>query len=121
MKTSDHAIGDEEVDSDRTCLENYCVQRTAVEEENHEIVDKGSLLTSEILDSQSHKLGDDNESNEWKVYWDSFYGRSYFYNLTTQESTWEPPLGMEHLAYSDESHNLNELAVEVIDMDSPFF
>ncbi|KAL1207752.1 hypothetical protein V5N11_000485 [Cardamine amara subsp. amara] len=98
LKTSDHAIGDEE---------NNCVQRTAVPED--------SVLTSEILDSQSNKLGDDNESSEWKVYWDSFYGRSYFYNMTTQESTWEPPLGMEHLAYSHESHNLNELAIETIE------
>ncbi|KFK36164.1 hypothetical protein AALP_AA4G086400 [Arabis alpina] len=111
-------IVDEEVD--RPCPENDCVQRSAVEEENHEIVgsccsvngDSDLVLTSETIDSQSHELGDNHDSNEWKVYWDSFYGRSYFYNIKTQESTWEAPLGMEHLVYSNETHNLDELAIE---------
>ncbi|VVA92741.1 unnamed protein product [Arabis nemorensis] len=110
LKSIDHAIGYE--DADRLCPENDCVQRSAVEEENHEILgsycsgdrDRDSVLTSETIDNH--------DSNEWKVYWDSFYGRSYFYNIKTQESTWEPPLGMEHLAYCYETHNLDELALE---------
>lgn len=119
LNTSDHASGDEEVD--KSCLDNDCVQSTAVEEANFEVVvescclgigDGDSVLTSQTTDSQ-----DNHDSNEWKVYWDSFYGRSYFYNIKTQESKWEPPLGMEHLAYSDESHSLNELSIEVIEMD----
>ncbi|CAH2035503.1 unnamed protein product [Thlaspi arvense] len=93
-------------------VENDCV---AVEEENHETVgkrDTDSVLISETTDSQRCKLGDEHDSDEWKVYWDSFYGRSYFYNVKTQESTWEPPLGMEHLANSYETYNMNELSIE---------
>ncbi|XP_042497910.1 uncharacterized protein LOC122076588 isoform X2 [Macadamia integrifolia] len=37
---------------------------------------------------------------EWMTCWDSFYMRNYFYNIKTQESTWYPPPGMEHLAFS---------------------
>ncbi|CAN8288650.1 unnamed protein product [Cochlearia groenlandica] len=118
-------IGDEEVV--RPILENDCVLRTDVEEEEEEeeeesnetvricclgSEDKDSVLMSEKIDSQSCKFGENNESDEWKVCWDSFYGQSFFYNMTTQESTWQPPLGMEHLAYSSESHNLNELSIE---------
>lgn len=116
-----HAIG-----GDGPCVENNCVQISAVEEENHDIVcsedgDRDSLLTSEATDSQSYQLGDEHGSSEWKVYWDSFYGRSYFYNVSTQESTWQPPLGMEHLAYSHETHNLNELPIEVKEMEAYLF
>lgn len=125
--SSDHAIGDVEIEM--PCVENVCVQRNAVEEENHDIVessclgdgDGDSVLIPETTDSQSYKLGDNDDSSEWKVYWDSFYGRSYFYNVSTQESTWEPPLGMEHLAYSYETQNLDELAIEVIEMDACLF
>ncbi|KAF8110970.1 hypothetical protein N665_0077s0032 [Sinapis alba] len=107
--------GDEEVDG--PCVENNCVQISAVEEENHDLVclgdgDRDSLLTSEATDSQSYELGAEHGSSEWKVYWDSFYGRSYFYNVNTQESTWQPPLGMENLACSYETYNLNELPIE---------
>ncbi|KAJ0232115.1 Trimethylguanosine synthase [Hirschfeldia incana] len=94
--------GDEEVDGP-------CV-------ENDEVVclgdgDRDSLLTSEATVSQSYELVDEHGSSEWKVYWDSFYGQSYFYNVNTKESTWHPPLGMEHLvAYTHETH---ELPIEV--------
>lgn len=110
-----HAIGgDEEVDG--SSVENDCVQISAVEQ-NDEVAclgdgDRDSLLTSEATDSRSYELGDEHGSSEWKVYWDSFYGRNYFYNVMTQESTWQPPLGMEHLAYSHETHNLNEFPTE---------
>uniref|UniRef100_A0A1J3D497 Trimethylguanosine synthase n=1 Tax=Noccaea caerulescens TaxID=107243 RepID=A0A1J3D497_NOCCA len=118
--SSDHAIFDEDIEM--PCVESDCVQRNAVEEESHETVescclgdgdgDGDSVLIPETTDSQSYKLGDNDDSVEWKVYWDSFYGRSYFYNVNTQESTWEAPLGMEHLAYSYETQNLDELAIE---------
>ncbi|CAA7024541.1 unnamed protein product [Microthlaspi erraticum] len=112
--SSDHAIGgDEEIE-----MPNDCVERNAVEEESCCLGDGDgdSVLVPEATDSQSYRLGDDNDdSGEWKVYWDAFYGRSYFYNVNTQESTWEAPLGMEHLAYSyecNQNHNLDELAIE---------
>lgn len=40
-------------------------------------------------------------SGEWFAYWDDFHMRTYFYNVETQESTWDPPPGMEHLVYSN--------------------
>ncbi|WJX15915.1 hypothetical protein P8452_06010 [Trifolium repens] len=39
------------------------------------------------------------EFGDWMVLWDTFYGRSYFYNVKTDTSTWDPPPGMEHLAF----------------------
>ncbi|KAL8513874.1 hypothetical protein ACS0TY_013116 [Phlomoides rotata] len=40
-------------------------------------------------------------SGEWVAYWDDFHGRMYFYNAETEESTWDPPPGMEHHVYVD--------------------
>ncbi|XP_042018784.1 trimethylguanosine synthase-like isoform X2 [Salvia splendens] len=40
-------------------------------------------------------------SGEWVAYWDDYHMRTYFYNVTMQESTWDPPPGMEHLVYSN--------------------
>uniref|UniRef100_A0ACD5XM32 Uncharacterized protein n=1 Tax=Avena sativa TaxID=4498 RepID=A0ACD5XM32_AVESA len=38
------------------------------------------------------------EYGDWKVLWDQFYSRYYFYNIHTQESTWYPPHGLEDFA-----------------------
>ncbi|KAL5982480.1 hypothetical protein ACLOJK_016552 [Asimina triloba] len=38
---------------------------------------------------------------DWMAVWDDFYARNYFYNIKTNESTWNPPPGMEHLSFSD--------------------
>nr|KYP35684.1 Trimethylguanosine synthase [Cajanus cajan] len=43
--------------------------------------------------------------------WDTFYKRTYFYNIKTHTSTWDTPLGMEHLVIagcteSDDSETL---------------
>ncbi|KAG8063128.1 hypothetical protein GUJ93_ZPchr0003g16734 [Zizania palustris] len=35
------------------------------------------------------------EYGDWRVLWDPFYTRYYFYNILTQESTWYPPHGLE--------------------------
>ncbi|KAK7311071.1 hypothetical protein RJT34_08964 [Clitoria ternatea] len=35
---------------------------------------------------------------DWMAFWDTFYMRTYFYNIKTLISTWDPPSGMEHLA-----------------------
>ncbi|XP_057720607.1 uncharacterized protein LOC130935065 [Arachis stenosperma] len=45
--------------------------------------------------NMSNYLG---ELGDWMVFWDTFYMRKYFYNTTTQTSTWDPPPGIEHLA-----------------------
>lgn len=57
---------------------------------------------------------------DWMVYWDSFYGRNYFYNIKTYASTWYPPPGMEHLAYGDVNNESNELIAEETEMDVTF-
>ncbi|KAG5109932.1 hypothetical protein JHK82_039155 [Glycine max] len=38
------------------------------------------------------------EHGDWMVVWDTFYERTYFYNIRTHTSTWDAPSGMEHLA-----------------------
>uniref|UniRef100_A0A0D3FJG8 Trimethylguanosine synthase n=1 Tax=Oryza barthii TaxID=65489 RepID=A0A0D3FJG8_9ORYZ len=38
------------------------------------------------------------EYGDWRVLWDPFYSRYYFYNILTQESTWYPPHGLEDFA-----------------------
>ncbi|XP_068643150.1 uncharacterized protein [Aristolochia californica] len=37
----------------------------------------------------------DNGLGDWEVAWDDYYMRYYYYNSKTQESTWNPPSGME--------------------------
>ncbi|KAG2551438.1 uncharacterized protein LOC120652129 isoform X2 [Panicum virgatum] len=38
------------------------------------------------------------EYGDWRIVWDPFYSRYYFYNIQTQESTWYPPEGLEDFA-----------------------
>ncbi|XP_047309080.1 uncharacterized protein LOC124912494 isoform X2 [Impatiens glandulifera] len=57
-----------------------------------------------------------NASGDWTSHWDTFYMRNYFYNIRTNESTWEPPEGMEHLAFS-EADKLVELDIESASQD----
>jgi len=38
------------------------------------------------------------EYGGWRIVWDPFYSRYYFYNIQTQESTWYPPEGLEDFA-----------------------
>ncbi|KAK4381408.1 Trimethylguanosine synthase [Sesamum angolense] len=54
------------------------------------------LANFNVIDN--HQTGD---NGEWIAYWDDFHMRTYFYNVKTEESTWDPPSGMEHLAYGD--------------------
>ncbi|KAL0291831.1 UNVERIFIED_CONTAM: hypothetical protein Sradi_7011700 [Sesamum radiatum] len=54
------------------------------------------LANSNVIDN--HQTG---KNGEWIAYWDDFHMRTYFYNVKTEESTWDPPSGMEHLAYGD--------------------
>nr|GEV88406.1 RNA cap guanine-N2 methyltransferase [Tanacetum cinerariifolium] len=43
--------------------------------------------------------GGNDDYGDWMPCWDEYYERSYYYNCRTQESTWEPPPGMENLAF----------------------
>ncbi|KAM0948890.1 putative noranthrone synthase [Dioscorea sansibarensis] len=51
------------------------------------------------------------EFGDWKVAWDTFYLRYYFYNCQTQESTWSPPEGLEFAFSSGSTSNLNDMTV----------
>ena len=78
-------------------------------------------ICSKLLDHNGTdrcKCNDD--LGDWMVYWDSFYGRNYFYNIKTHASTWYPPPGMEHLAYGVINNELNELIAEETEMDVTF-
>lgn len=68
--------------------------------------------SSEVID---HDAIDSCETlgvfGDWRVYWDSFYTRNYFYNIKTQESTWDRPPGMEFLL-GDITSELNDIIPE---------
>ncbi|XP_038897817.1 uncharacterized protein LOC120085727 isoform X2 [Benincasa hispida] len=82
------------------------------------IVPESSLLHTEAdYNEDDHVVGCIDESGEWMVYWDSFYKRNYFYNMKTHESTWNPPLGLEHFAFSDANFTENEPSAGVVQMD----
>ncbi|KAE9457150.1 hypothetical protein C3L33_10936, partial [Rhododendron williamsianum] len=73
--------------------------------------------SSEVIDHD----GNDNQYNgafgDWTSYWDSFYMRYYFYNIKTQESTWDPPLGMENLVYHEVDKKSGEMIGEIAEMN----
>ncbi|GKV04622.1 hypothetical protein SLEP1_g16765 [Rubroshorea leprosula] len=85
--------------------ENICIQgNTEQPPVSESVADSPSseLLDCDGTDNQYHN----GESGDWKVYWDSFYSRNYFYNIRTQDSTWDPPPGMEHLVFDDSATKL---------------
>ncbi|TKY57821.1 Trimethylguanosine synthase [Spatholobus suberectus] len=76
-------------------------------------------IEPELLPVSSEGIGCDRndvsnnygELGDWMAFWDTFYKRTYFYNIRTHTSTWDAPSGMEHLAIdgcieSDESETL---------------
>ncbi|KAH9758220.1 trimethylguanosine synthase [Citrus sinensis] len=80
------------------------------------------LVADSVLDSSSYELTNYDEVGsydctdafgDWKVYWDSFYMRNYFYNTKTLVSTWNPPPGAEHLAFIDNPDNSSDMTGEV--------
>ncbi|KAI5020736.1 hypothetical protein ZWY2020_045624 [Hordeum vulgare] len=62
------------------------------------------------------------ECGDWQVLWDQFYSRYYYYNIQTQESTWDPPQGLEDFisycsTYSSQGIDLQYGASEPIHLD----
>ncbi|XP_030540017.2 uncharacterized protein LOC115747853 isoform X2 [Rhodamnia argentea] len=56
--------------------------------------------STEVLQQEPNNNGNScngNSCGDWIVCWDSFYQRNYYYNSTTQVSTWLPPPGMEDI------------------------
>ncbi|GMH13816.1 hypothetical protein Nepgr_015657 [Nepenthes gracilis] len=54
---------------------------------------------------------------DWRACWDSFYSRNFFYNVKTQESTWDPPPGMEYIAFSNILNLSSDSNAEMSKMD----
>lgn len=75
----------------------------------------GSLELFEHEEIESSQYYGD--AGDWRVCLDSFYMRSYFYNMKTQESSWYPPSGMEHLAFDDIVSTSQEMITEEENMD----
>ncbi|KAJ0969143.1 hypothetical protein J5N97_022020 [Dioscorea zingiberensis] len=57
------------------------------------------------------------EFGDWKVAWDTFYMRYYFYNCQTQESTWFPPEGLDCTLISGSTSNSNERIASAVEDD----
>ncbi|XP_014502748.1 trimethylguanosine synthase isoform X5 [Vigna radiata var. radiata] len=77
------------------------------------------VIESELLPVSSEGIGCDRndvsnnyaELGDWMAFWDTYYKRTYFYNISTRTSTWDTPSGMEHLVIggcteSDDSETL---------------
>ncbi|KAK8347471.1 hypothetical protein V6Z12_A06G019600 [Gossypium hirsutum] len=99
----DHCNNEE----DGSLMENEKVEKVCTCNGTQQLlVPKSFSTNSEGLDSDcnDHTYGGD--FGDWRVYWDSFYSRNYFYNIKTQASTWDPPPGME---------NLDEVAIDSIE------
>ncbi|MCL7031818.1 hypothetical protein MKW94_027676 [Papaver nudicaule] len=62
---------------------------------------QSSAVADHPNDNDNFKVNGD--SVDWRVCWDSFYMRNYFYNMKTQESTWDPPPGVEYVGFSENS------------------
>lgn len=56
------------------------------------------------------------EFGDWKVHWDDFYMRNYFYNTKTHVSTWDPPPGLENLVFLNITDKSNKISVDVTSM-----
>ncbi|KAJ6840033.1 uncharacterized protein M6B38_312345 [Iris pallida] len=80
-----------------------------------------SSLFSAQIDHEIPECPDNSvlcEFGEWRVVWDSFYKRNYFYNCQSKESTWYPPLGLEHFTYSCSTSNSNEMFADATGVDA---
>ncbi|KAK6245238.1 hypothetical protein SCA6_008328 [Theobroma cacao] len=69
-------------------------------------------INSDVLDCDGNDQTYGGALGDWRVYWDSFYMRNYFYNLKTQASTWDPPPGMENLVFHNLNNKSNEMTTE---------
>ncbi|KAJ4701744.1 Trimethylguanosine synthase [Melia azedarach] len=83
------------------------------------LVPKSVVHSSSYEVANHHEIGSYNcmdDFGDWKVYWDSFYMRNYFYNIKTLLSTWDPPPGIEHPAFVDVTDNSEDMTIEATAM-----
>ncbi|CAO2831745.1 unnamed protein product, partial [Amaranthus hypochondriacus] len=74
-----------------------------------EQIDDMPIYSEMVHDHDVNDIISSSVCDEWSVFWDSFYMRYYFYNSKTQESTWNPPPGMENCVQGDIS-NVNDIS-----------
>ncbi|KAG6483933.1 uncharacterized protein LOC122016164 [Zingiber officinale] len=60
------------------------------------------------------------EFGDWMIIWDDFYGRNYFYNSKTQETTWYAPPGLEYLTNSGSIYTSNGLSADAA-QEHPYY
>lgn len=70
--------------------------------------------------ASSNMINNDQTANsgEWIAYWDDFHMRTYFYNAGKEESTWDPPSGMEHLVYGNMSDETTNMVAGLSELDN---
>ncbi|XP_024031699.1 uncharacterized protein LOC21392878 isoform X2 [Morus notabilis] len=86
--------------------------------EELEVPESAAYSSKTLVVDGTAKYECSGDFGDWIVCWDSYYSRNYFYNNTTQTSTWYPPEGMEHLAICDNKCNSNEIVTELTEMDA---
>lgn len=70
---------------------------------------------SQFSDLVDFDMADSNckgTSGDWRAYWDENYMRYYFYNIITQESTWDPPTGTDDVDLSNVAGDPTELTLD---------
>ncbi|KAI3861738.1 hypothetical protein MKX03_036774 [Papaver bracteatum] len=109
---------------DADLVNNQLVEHKGLEDSFVAYHDKGEVLCIDISTGQPYNptsgicfqspafadLHNENssskvngDSGDWRVCWDTYYMRNYFYNMKTQESTWDPPPGVEYVGFSQNS------------------
>lgn len=106
-------LGDPLVAIQRSKAEEFC-SKINIEWPQESDVVLHSALTNNCDTVHS---GSNDEIGDWMTYWDQYYERNYYYNSRTQESTWEPPAGIEHLAFVYVSNESKEMLLTSSKMD----
>ncbi|XWS24231.1 hypothetical protein CRYUN_Cryun28dG0083100 [Craigia yunnanensis] len=75
-------------------------------------VSESYSTNSDVLDCDGNDQTYGGDFGDWKVFWDFFYMTSYFYNIKTQASTWDPPTGMENLVFDNLNDKSDEMNTE---------
>ncbi|KAE8729177.1 S-adenosyl-L-methionine-dependent methyltransferases superfamily protein, putative isoform 2 [Hibiscus syriacus] len=95
---------------ERTLMEHQCFEGSSGTHCNEKVDKVYNSSTQQLLVPESrstntevldYDCNDQTYGGDWRVYWDTFYLRNYFYNIKTQASTWDPPEGMENLVFDN--------------------
>lgn len=87
------------------CIEASVTAETEVDGEillndvNVELVHESQAAADseivELVDSDTAESNLRVAFGDWRAHWDDHYTRTFFYNIVTQESTWDPPPGVD--------------------------